>query len=151
LRVPSSVGAQAEGAGVAHIDDLVKQVRAANPELGEHLSREIDVLKQRRAFGLNFERHTPEAVELPGRRVRVGDKVRVLPPRGEKPTSENDRLWQVVSIAGSADDRNATLEALEPGGVVEQATAALTDLVVVAEFLDPIYPGLVSTGKVERG
>ena len=25
------------------------------------------------------------------------------------------------------------------------------DLVVVAEFRDPIYPGLVSTGKVERG
>ena len=27
----------------------------------------------------------------------------------------------------------------------------MEDLVVVAEFRDPIYPGLVSTGKVERG
>ena len=33
----------------------------------------------------------------------------------------------------------------------EAATAAVEDLVVVAEFRDPIYPGLVSTGKVERG
>jgi adenine-specific DNA-methyltransferase len=30
-------------------------------------------------------------------------------------------------------------------------TAALEDLVVVTEFRDPIYPGLVSTGKVHRG
>ena len=28
---------------------------------------------------------------------------------------------------------------------------AVDDLVVVAEFRDSIYPGLVSTGKVERG
>ena len=27
----------------------------------------------------------------------------------------------------------------------------MDDLVVVAEFRDPIYPGLVSTGRVERG
>jgi len=34
---------------------------------------------------------------------------------------------------------------------LETSTAALDDLVVVAEFRDPIYPGLVSTGKLERG
>jgi adenine-specific DNA-methyltransferase len=28
---------------------------------------------------------------------------------------------------------------------------AVADLIVVAEFKDYIYPGLVSTGKVERG
>jgi adenine-specific DNA-methyltransferase len=38
----------------------------------------------------------------------------------------------------------------ERGGP-QTRTAALDDLVVVAEFRDPIYPGLVSTGKVERG
>src|ERR1019366_1462677 len=30
-------------------------------------------------------------------------------------------------------------------------TVALDDLVVVAEFRDTLYPGLVSTGKVQRG
>jgi len=34
---------------------------------------------------------------------------------------------------------------------LETRTVAVGDLVVVAEFRDPIYPGLVSTGKVERG
>ena len=33
----------------------------------------------------------------------------------------------------------------------DDASAAIEDLVVVAEFRDPIYPGLVSTGKIERG
>jgi len=33
----------------------------------------------------------------------------------------------------------------------ETRTVKLDELVVVAEFRDPIYPGLVSTGKVERG
>jgi adenine-specific DNA-methyltransferase len=36
-------------------------------------------------------------------------------------------------------------------GTVETQDSALIDLVVVAEFRDPIYPGLVSTGTVERG
>lgn len=34
---------------------------------------------------------------------------------------------------------------------VETQTVILDDLVVVAEFRDTIYPGLVSTGKVQRG
>ena len=42
------------------------------------------------------------------------------------------------------------LESLDGDGR-DAATSPLEDLVVVAEFRDPIYPGLVSTGKVERG
>ena len=38
----------------------------------------------------------PEAVELPGRPVRKGDKVRILPPRGETPKQADERLWRVV-------------------------------------------------------
>jgi len=34
---------------------------------------------------------------------------------------------------------------------VERQSVAVADLIVVAEFKDYIYPGLVSTGKVERG
>ena len=33
----------------------------------------------------------------------------------------------------------------------QTASRAVDDLVVIAEFRDPIYPGLVSTGRVERG
>lgn len=120
-----------------------------NPGLADDLQREYDALADRRSFGLNFERHVPEAVELPGRRVRKGDKVRVLPPRGEPRTAENDRLWRVTSIATEAGARRASLVSLDD--VENEASVIVDDLVVVAEFRDPIYPGLVSTGKIERG
>lgn len=136
---------------MARIHELIKQLHVSNPELSDEISREIDLLSQRRAFGLNFERHTPETVELPGRRVRVGDKVRILAPRGQTPRSEHERLWRVLSIDGPRDAGTAELEALVKRDEVALATAPLVDLVVVAEFRDPIYPGLVSTGKVERG
>ena len=39
----------------------------------------------------------------------------------------------------------------DPEAGLETGSRAVEDLVVIAEFRDPIYPGLVSTGKVERG
>lgn len=104
---------------------------------------------KRRTFGLVFEQHQPEAVELPGRAVRRGDKVRVLPPRGEVEKGDQ-RLWRVERIERVARGRVAhllELDAEEP----ETQVVTTDDLVVVAEFNDPIYPGLVETGRVERG
>ncbi|MCS5723477.1 DNA methyltransferase [Herbiconiux sp. CPCC 203406] len=117
----------------------------------EDIEREYDVVADRRGFGLNFERHTPEAVELPGRPVRTGDKVHVLPERGSMPTQKNDRLWRVTAIDGVGSERMASLEAFPSADSGASLTSLVADLVVVAEFRDPIYPGLVSTGKVERG
>jgi adenine-specific DNA-methyltransferase len=133
---------------VSRLNDLLRQLEAKDPALAKDLRQEYDALADRRAFGLNFERHTPEVVELPGRKVRKGDKVHVLPERGKNPTLENGRLWRVVSI-----DRAAGLAVLEDSAMepVETAEVALNELVVAAEFRDPIYPGLVSTGRVARG
>lgn len=134
---------------MSRLTDLITQAKAKDPELAKELEREFKILSSRRSFGLNFERHRPESVELPGRPVRKGDKVRVLPPRGE--TGKGDqRLWKVKSLSGKGKKRAAKLDLLyadEP----ESQDVAVTDLVVVAEFKDYIYPGLVSTGKVERG
>lgn len=133
---------------MSRLNDLLRRLSTSDPSLAADLQREVDALADRRAFGLNFERHVPEAVELPGRRVRKGDKVRVLPERGVSPTAANDRLWRVLSVNRTSESATAVLEALE-GGTTQNVP--LADLVVVAEFRDPIYPGLVSTGKVERG
>jgi adenine-specific DNA-methyltransferase len=117
--------------------------------LGDELDREFKALASRRAFGLNFERHKPESVELPGRPIRRGDKVHVLPPRGS--TAKGDqRLWRVLRLEGAGKARVAHLslvDAAEP----ESAEVPVADLAVVAEFRDYIYPGLVSTGKVTHG
>ena len=55
------------------------------------------------------------------------------------------------AIDGKGGDRVATLETYPVDDPTETVSAAPADLVVVAEFRDPIYPGLVSTGKVGRG
>lgn len=134
---------------MSRLTDLIAQAKKKDAALGQELEREFKVLSSRRSFGLNFERHRPESVELPGRPVRKGDKVRILPPRGS--TSKGDqRIWKVLGLHQQGGARFAKLELI---GAAEPETSfiAVEDLVVVAEFRDYVYPGLVSTGKVERG
>ena len=134
------------------MSNLIREVETQYPQLAADLKREIEALSGRRAFGLNFERHIPETVELPDRPVRRGDKVRFLPERGERPSSVDRRLWRVGRIRRTDDGRVADLVPQQDPEAAQQAVSrAVDDLVVVAEFRDPIYPGLVSTGKVERG
>lgn len=132
---------------MSRLTELIARTKAKDPQLGADLEKEFKTISGRLPFGLNFERHSPEAVELPLRPVRKGDKVRVLPPRGTT-TNGDQRLWQVKAI-----DKVAKTADLELLGFSEQLikTVELSDLVVIAEFRDTIFPGLVSTGKVERG
>lgn len=161
---------------MSRLTDLLRQVANTDPQLAKDLKRETDALADRRAFGLNFERHTPEAVELPGRPVRKNDKVRLLLTRAEQiererlkaikekdrsdeqkatldalnaKARERSRLWRVTGFERHDQSKLAHLVATDDA--TEARIVAVEDLVVVAEFRDPIYPGLVSTGKVERG
>lgn len=134
---------------MSRLTELLRQARKADKQLGDDLEKEFAALMKRRTFGLVFEQHQPEAVELPGRAVRRGDKVRVLPPRGEVKQGDQ-RLWRVEQIErvdGSRVAHLLELDANEP----ETQVVITDDLVVVAEFNDRIYPGLVETGRVERG
>lgn len=132
---------------MSRLTDLLARTKAKDAQLGADLEREFKALSSRLPFGLNFERHSPEAVELPLCPIRKGDKVRVLPERGS--TKKGDqRLWQVKAIHKAKNV--ADLELL--GAAAREAQSVSLDvLVVVAEFRDTIYPGLISTGKVERG
>lgn len=134
---------------MSRLTELLRQARKVDAQLGADLEAEIAALTKRRTFGLVFEQHQPEAVELPGRPVRRGDKVRVLPPRGETKTGDQ-RLWRVTRIERADGQRLAHLAELD---VEEPETQIMPDddVVVVAEFRDRIYPGLVETGRVERG
>lgn len=132
---------------MSRLTDLLAKTKAKDPQLGADLEREFKLLSSRLPFGLNFERHSPEVVELPLRPVRKGDKVRLLPERGS--TNKGDtRLWQVKAINRAT--KIANLELLDTTAP-ESKTAPIKELVVVAEFRDTIYPGLVSTGKVSQG
>ncbi len=134
---------------MSRLSSLLRQVEKKDSQLAVDLAREVEALSQRRQFGLNFERHTPETVELYGRPIRKGDKVRFLAVRGESSKGLDERLWKVVSTTRRGGERVARL--VPPEHAAESVERAVEDLVVVAEFRDPIYPGLVSMGKVERG
>lgn len=130
---------------MSRLTDLLRAAKQIDPRLGEDLEAEIRPLQERLPFGLNFERHAPEAVELAGHKIRKGSKVRVLPPRGS--TARGDqRIWVVTSIRGSS------AEIATPNGEsVETVTVQPDDLILVAEFRDRIYPGLRPDGAVEHG
>ena len=132
---------------MSRLTDLISKAKAIDPQLGTDMEREFRALSSRLSFGLNFERHKPEAVELPKRPFRRGDKVRVLSPRGST-TKGDQQLWQVKAIRKGKKEADLELPDLEEA---EAQTVALDDLVVVAEFGDTIYPGLIPTGKVSRG
>lgn len=134
---------------MSRLTELLRQARKADAQLAADLEAEVAALTKRRSFGLVFERHQPEAVELPGRVVRRGDKVRVLPPRGET-NSGDQQLWRVTRMERVDGQRVAHLAELDAEEPKTQAVLA-DDVVVVAEFRDRIYPGLVETGRVMRG
>ena len=132
---------------MSRLTDLIAQTKSQNQQLGVDLEREFKALSSRLPFGLNFERHSPEAVELPLRPLRKGDKVRILNERGST-KKVDQRLWKVNSI--HKIKKVANLELLD-SAEIKRLSVSLDDLVVVAEFRDTIYPGLVSTGKVQHG
>ena len=136
---------------MSRLTDLLARARELDPQLGADLEKEIRLSSNKRSFGLVFERHLPDNVELPTRPVRRGDLVRVLPPRSSA-TAGDPTVWRVVRIdrqpggehiatlveSRAADDEDPkVLEAVDT-----------SDLVVIARHDDTIFPGLVQTGEV---
>ncbi len=131
----------------SELDVLLDKVD--DPALRADLERQIERLKQRRSFGLVFERHIPERVRLPQHPIRVGSHI-VTRDRDDSPT------YEVTAI----DDAMATLHVVrnadgtylrEPEHAGEQERALIESLVVITDFGQPVLPGLRQLGSVERG
>ncbi len=86
-------------AGLEHSQTVKETLRVSRP---------IELLRQARKadkqLGLVFEQDQLEAVELPGRAVRRGDKVRVLPPRGEVKQGDQAKAAKGLYEAGAESD-----------------------------------------------
>lgn len=134
---------------MARIDDLLTQARALDPDLGRELAAAI---KERTSFGLVFEDHLPEAVEMPMVPVQEGSFVRILPPRGSTTQPEPD-VYEVVEVSGDElllTPENQGADTDEAGGeVIETVTASRKDVVAVARYKDTVYPGLCLDGQVD--
>ena len=117
------------------LDALLERI----PDIGlrSELLDQIRRLRRKRTFGLVFESHLPERVRLPDHPIRRGSRVvdRDAPP-SESP-QEVLRVSGKTVIVDRGDGTNDEL-AREP-------------LVVVAEFGEPVYPGLANIGSIYQG
>lgn len=118
----------------SELDVLLDKVE--DPALRADLKRQVELLRSRRRFGLVFEEHLPERVQLPEHTIRRGTRV-VLRDR------EDDEPREVIRVT----KRKAALRSADG----ETETIAVDDLVVVADFGEPIYPGLRRLGSLKAG
>lgn len=122
----------ADGTNV--LDQLVGQV--ADEALRARLVREIDLLRGARRFGLVFEQHLPESVRLPDHPIRKGVKV------GLRDESATD-LWRVLGFT----DSSRSVAVLDGDG----RERPVSELVVVREFGEAVFPGLRSVERIRNG
>ncbi|WP_078315388.1 site-specific DNA-methyltransferase [Mycobacterium sp. D16Q16] len=116
------------------LDQLISRVQ--DESLRSHLSREVDLLRGSRHFGLVFDRHLPESVRLVDYPIRKGVRVAL---RDESSTG----TWTVVGFA----DQDRKVAVLSGDG----GERPVGDLAVVREFGEPIYPGLRSVERIQNG
>lgn len=111
---------------------------------------QVERVRAKRNFGLVFESHLPERVRLPGHPIRVGVNVALR-------DDPNSPAFEVIAIEG----RTVTMrKAQNPDGSVlsekrvagpSNETAQIDALVVIADFGEPVFPGLRHLGSVDRG
>ncbi len=124
--------------------------RVDDPALRTDLRSHIDRIRAKRTFGLVFESHLPERVYLPEHPIRVGVKV----------VHRHDPYSSTFQVFRISDGRATIRKVRHPDGSTlsaEELDEAMDDavdtgaLVVIADFGEPVYPGLRRLGLVERG
>jgi len=118
----------------SELDVLLDKVD--DPALRADLKRQVELLRARRRFGLVFEEHLPERVQLPEHTIRRGTRV-VLRDHDEDEPRDVVKVAKKKATVCSADGETETL--------------AVDDLVVIADFGEPIYPGMRRLSSLKAG
>lgn len=119
---------------MALLQDLIMQID--DTALRERILQETDKLVKQKKFGLVFEEHLPECTPLYDMPISVGRKVALK-------TGYVRDIYTVLKIDCSdviCESRNTH----------EQSTFQMNEIVVVAEFGEPIYPTLKLLDTVEN-
>ena len=124
--------------------------RVGDAALRADIRAQVERLRAKRTFGLVFESHLPERVRLPEHPVRVGVNVVHRDDPGS-PTFEVVSVTKRAAIIRKV--RNPAGGVLSDKDVTEQTDekAPLDSLVVIADFGEPIFPGLRDLGSIDRG
>lgn len=119
---------------MALLQDLIQQID--DTALRERILQETDKLVKQKKFGLVFEEHMPECTPLYNMPIHVGSKVALK-------TGYVSDIYTVLKIENNTVlcDRRETHE---------HQSFSIDELVVVAEFGEPIYPTLQQIDFVEN-
>jgi len=122
---------------VATIDDLI--ARIDDESLRKQLSEQARLLVERKEFGLVFQDHLPEFIEIPDAHPRRGELVKYRDP-------SLAMTYRVQLVDAEEAHITSTSQPSTP-----EVTAAVSELVVVKEFGDPIYAGFEQLGGIANG
>jgi adenine-specific DNA-methyltransferase len=117
------------------LDALIGQI--AEPALRAELAREVGKLKAQKKFGLVFEEHQPELVQLPSLPVRPGGRVM---KRGGSPK-------EFFTVRAAVNGSKVRIVRELDG---QEEVAAVAELVTVKKFGEPVFPALVPVASVMR-
>lgn len=113
---------------MAAIHDLLAQIQ--DEALRNRIEQEVNQLTKTKKFGLVFEQHMPECTPLYDMPIKVGVNVML------RNVKEDNSLYVALKI----EEENVICGRKD--NLQEQASFAITDLVRVAQFGEPIYPCL---------
>ncbi|MBE3065501.1 MAG: site-specific DNA-methyltransferase [Spirochaetes bacterium] len=130
------------------LDILLDKVH--DPILRADIQSQVERLRAKRTFGLVFESHLPERVRLPEHPIHVGVKVALR----DEPNSATFEVLAVhrktVTLRKVRNPDGSSVATGRPGDPTNETTP-LDSLVVIADFGEPIFPGLRSIDSVRRG
>lgn len=132
----------------SELDVLLDKVH--DPILRADIRSHVERLRAKRTFGLVFESHIPERVRLPEHPIRIGVKVAYR-------DDPNSPAYEVQAIDGPVvilrKVRNPDGSFLSPAEAAQVANekSEAAALVVIADFGEPVFPGLRPLDGIERG
>lgn len=115
------------------LDEAIARIE--DETLRQRIAREVELLRGSRRFGLVFDRHLPESVRLTSHPIRKGVKV------GLRDESVPD-TWRVI---GFTDHTRQTAI------LSDDTERPVAEVVVIREFGEPVFPGLVSVDRIPNG
>ena len=121
--------------GTTKLENLIQSI--PDTQLRRQIAQEVAKLKSTKKFGLVFEEHAPEIVQLPGLEVKL--KAQVIKRNGKK-----DKIYKVVDSMSNSKFRIVR----ESDGSVEVVSDK--ELVVIKRFGEPIYPTLIPVDRITR-
>ncbi len=132
----------------SELDVLLDKI--GDPVLRADIRSQVERVRGKRTFGLVFQSHLPERVQLPEHPIRVGVKVAYRDQPGSPAYEVRALKGKLVTLRKIRNPDGTSLSTIEAAQVSDE-TAKTGDLVVIAGFGEPVFPGLRHLDSISRG